>query len=187
MVLPYFRAAPLTQKDTSTVFTYTYKQYLKILPSSHNPEGIPQRLWREGKQKLLICTIHSAPLIKGDSQLVCTYFLEIFGAFQPSQPTDTFSHREVFAEPCRQAVLALQSAHTTPTALWLVCTMWQVHTAYPEKNNTTNKTPLSKIPHSLSIDYRYLPSSNFQELLEKQESLCTYMPYNIIWRKFLFK
>lgn len=114
---------------------YTYKQYLQIytITLRLQSRGHPQRLPRKQKQKMLICTRHSTPLVKGDCWVVCMHFLEIFGAFQPSQPADLFSHREVSPDPCKQAVLELQSTPTTPTELWLVCAMWHVHTVYPEK------------------------------------------------------
>lgn len=141
----------LTQKDTSTVL---HKQTV-FQNLQHCPQVAVQRVPTEvvKKRKANTLDLHNAQhsLIKGDSQLVCIYFPEIFGAFQPSQPLHI--HREFSADTCASILSGIHKPERAVVGLYCV--------ACAHCLSRKQTKPLQNIPFP-SIDYKKLLNSNFQ-------------------------
>lgn len=83
----------------------------------------------------LICTMHSTPLIKGDSQLVCTYFPEIFGAFQPFQPLHPYL---LSADTCPSTSSGIHKPDRAVVGLYYVTC---AHCQYRKQTKPLQNTP----------------------------------------------
>lgn len=125
---------------------------------------------------MLICTRHSAPLIKGWS--ACT-FLKSLGPFNHPNLLISSAIGESLQIPVDKLSwhFSLHTQLRQSCGWFVLCGMCTL----PIQKNITQQTkkPSPKYPIP-SIDYGSLPISNVQQLLEKQASLCVYTSCNII-------